>query len=96
MTAETLLKTLLLSKTDSLSLETLAAGLGTAALLTADITSAPLIPQAGEIEVRRIIPDEELLESHAVPAERHSWWVSRIGACSTTAPSRSTVTSSAT
>jgi len=56
-------------------------GLGTAALLTADITSSPLIPQDGKIEVRRITPDEELLESHAVPAERHSWWVSRIGAC---------------
>jgi O-succinylbenzoate synthase len=55
-------------------------GLGTAALLTADVTAAPLIPDNGEIEVRRVAPDEALLEAHAVPPARHSWWTERIRA----------------
>ena len=56
-------------------------GLGTAALLTADVTHSPLIPSAGAIDVRRITPDEDLLETHAAPAHRRQHWEERIRAC---------------
>lgn len=56
-------------------------GLGTAALLTADVTSTPLLPEQGTIDVRRETPDEELLEAHAVADDRRAWWVQRIHDC---------------
>ena len=56
-------------------------GLGTAALLTADITSSPLLPHEGKIDVRRVTPDDALLETHRVSSERRSWWEARIRAC---------------
>src|SRR5690606_23208275 len=53
-------------------------GLGTAALLTADITDAPLKPVDGHIDVRRVSPDAELLARHAVGDDRREWWIQRI------------------
>lgn len=55
-------------------------GLGTAALLTADVTADPLLPHGGEIDVRRVVPDEGLLDAHAVSPERRAWWAERIRA----------------
>ena len=54
-------------------------GLGTASLLAADVTRAPLLPQDGQITVRRVRPDPELLDRYAADAERTEWWLERLG-----------------
>jgi O-succinylbenzoate synthase len=56
-------------------------GLGTAALLAADVTDAPLLPVDGVIEVRRVQPSPSLLEKHATDRERRDWWSDRIRRC---------------
>jgi o-succinylbenzoate synthase len=54
-------------------------GLGTASLLAADVTRAPLVPVDGEIPVRRVLPDPELLDRYAASPERTEWWIERAG-----------------
>nr|WP_235508211.1 o-succinylbenzoate synthase [Agromyces sp. Soil535] len=54
-------------------------GLGTAALLAADVTHAPLVPEDGAIPVRRVLPDPELLDRYAADADRTDWWFERLG-----------------
>ncbi|GAA4375825.1 o-succinylbenzoate synthase [Agromyces bauzanensis] len=54
-------------------------GLGTAALLAADVTRDPLVPEGGSIAVRRVDPDPELLDRYAAGAERTEWWIERLG-----------------
>jgi o-succinylbenzoate synthase len=54
-------------------------GLGTASLLAADVTRAPLLPENGSIEVRRVLPDPELLDRYAASPERTEWWLERLG-----------------
>ncbi|SFR69048.1 O-succinylbenzoate synthase [Agromyces sp. CF514] len=56
-------------------------GLGTASLLAADVTGSPLVPVDGAIEVRRVVPDSELLDRHAASPERTDWWLERLGRC---------------
>ena len=56
-------------------------GLGTAALLAADVTADPLLPHDGAISVRRVEPDADLLERHAASAERDAWWRERLTRC---------------
>lgn len=56
-------------------------GLGTAALLAADVTDQPLAPEDGAIPVRRIEVSEELLERYAAPPERTAWWLGRLECC---------------
>lgn len=56
-------------------------GLGTAALFTADVTTAPLLPHGGEIEVGAVTPDAGLLRSHAASADRRQWWLDRLARC---------------
>lgn len=56
-------------------------GLGTAALLAADICGDPLVPVDGSIPVRRITPDERLLVRYAADAERTAWWSARLHRC---------------
>ncbi|MES2170823.1 MAG: o-succinylbenzoate synthase [Actinomycetota bacterium] len=56
-------------------------GLGTVSLLAADVSTDPLTPNAGAIDVRRVVPDAELLERYAADAERTAWWVSRVERC---------------
>lgn len=56
-------------------------GLGTAALLAADVTREPLTPVDGAIPVRRVEADEALLREHAADADRHAWWVARVERC---------------
>lgn len=56
-------------------------GLATAALLEADVTTQPLIPIDGAIEIRQIEPEEELLEKYAAGEERKQWWLNRIERC---------------
>lgn len=53
-------------------------GLGTAALLAADVTSEPLLPVDGQIEVRRVDVDEALLERYAAAPARSEWWLNRL------------------
>jgi len=56
-------------------------GLGTAALLGADVTREPLTPVDGAIPVRRVEADEALLAEHAADAERRAWWIARVERC---------------
>jgi o-succinylbenzoate synthase len=44
-----------------------ACGLGTQTLLAGDVTTAPLAPVAGTVEVRRVVPDPALLDRWAAP-----------------------------
>jgi O-succinylbenzoate synthase len=53
-------------------------GLGTASLLAADVTSSPLVPVDGAIDVRRVVPDPALLTRYAASAERRDWWLARL------------------
>lgn len=56
-------------------------GLGTAALLAADVTQEPLMPEDGSIPVRRIDVDRRLLAQHAASPERAAWWRERVSRC---------------
>ncbi|WP_167044244.1 o-succinylbenzoate synthase [Salinibacterium sp. ZJ454] len=56
-------------------------GLGTAALLDADVTDTPLLPVDGEIPVERVDVSPLLLEWHAASVERRDWWLERIVHC---------------
>jgi O-succinylbenzoate synthase len=58
----------------------LAAGLGTAALLAADVTEKPLLPVNGKLEVRRVNPSPRLLADHAASPQRRDWWLDRLAA----------------
>ncbi len=56
-------------------------GLGTAALLTADVASPALLPRAGMLPVGRVTPDAALMEQFAASEDRHEWWRARIARC---------------
>ena len=56
-------------------------GLGTAALLAADVTDEPLTPRGGSIPVRRVDVSETLLTEYAAPPERQAWWLARLERC---------------
>ena len=56
-------------------------GLGTAALLAADVTDAPLLPVDGAIPVRRVEVSAELLNRFAASADRADWWRARLISC---------------
>jgi O-succinylbenzoate synthase len=56
-------------------------GLGTAALLAADIVSPALFPQGGALPVGRATPDGSLLDRHAASEDRREWWHARIARC---------------
>lgn len=56
-------------------------GLATVALLASDITPFPLAPLDGAIEVRRVTPDEALLQQLAASPERTAWWLERLERC---------------
>jgi len=56
-------------------------GLATAALLAGDVTRTPLMPVEGEIDVRRVTVDEDLLNTFKAEEHREDWWLERIEAC---------------
>ncbi|WP_425837950.1 o-succinylbenzoate synthase [Microbacterium sp. PA5] len=56
-------------------------GLGTAALLAADVTADTLLPRAGRIEARRVEVDKDLLARHAADPSRREWWLARLERC---------------
>jgi O-succinylbenzoate synthase len=53
-------------------------GLGTAALLAADVTDEPLRPERGTIPVRRVTPSATLLDRWSADAGRTAWWADRL------------------
>ncbi|MGD8200287.1 o-succinylbenzoate synthase [Ornithinimicrobium sp. W1679] len=59
-------------------------GLGTAALLAADVVPEPLLPVGGRLntaraDTARSAVDPALLAAHRAPAERERWWRDRLG-----------------
>jgi O-succinylbenzoate synthase len=52
-----------------------ACGLATGQLLSADVAAVPL--EKGELAVRLVSPDADLLAKYAVPVERLTWWKER-------------------
>lgn len=52
-----------------------ACGLATGQLLSSDIATLPL--EKGQMSVRSVSPDAELLAKYAVPVERLTWWKER-------------------
>ncbi len=56
-------------------------GLGTAALLAADVTSEPLLPVDGAIPVRRVDVSDQLLDCYSASPERTAWWLARLERC---------------
>jgi len=56
-------------------------GLGTAALLGADVTATPLVPVDGVLEVRRVAVDTTLVDRWAASPERTRWWIQRLERC---------------
>ncbi|EMY33004.1 mandelate racemase/muconate lactonizing protein, partial [Arthrobacter crystallopoietes BAB-32] len=55
-----------------------ACGLGTVALLAADVARDSLVPAGGMLPVCRVQADPELLERHQAAPDRTDWWVSRL------------------
>jgi O-succinylbenzoate synthase len=64
-------------------------GLGTAALLAADVTDAPLIPVGGVIPVQRVAVSDSLLRRYAAEPSRVEWWRDRIRRCHAVLAARS-------
>ncbi len=58
-----------------------ACGLGTVALLAADVAVSPLLPVAGALAVGRVAVDPRRLEQLAAPPDRAAWWRERVSAC---------------
>jgi O-succinylbenzoate synthase len=56
-------------------------GLGTAALLAADVVSPGLLPRRGALPVGRIDPEPALLDRYAASDDRREWWLARIARC---------------
>jgi len=63
----------------------LACGLGTVALLTADVVDMPLRPVGGRLEVPRRAPDPTRRAEVAADAERTHWWDARLARVAATA-----------
>lgn len=57
-----------------------ACGLGTGALLAADVSTDPLLPVEGVLPVREVVADPGLLSAHASSPERVQWWQERVRA----------------
>ena len=55
-----------------------AAGLGTAAMFTSDVSADPLLPVDGRVPVRRASVSRELLDQNAASPERTAWWRARL------------------
>lgn len=56
-------------------------GLGTAALLAADVVGKPLLPVQGRVPVGRVSVDADLLDRWEAAAERREWWLARLDRC---------------
>lgn len=67
-----------LAAATALAAPPLACGLGTGALLTGDVTSRPLLPEGGEMEMRRPEPEPELLRRWRADRETESRLLRRL------------------
>jgi o-succinylbenzoate synthase len=56
-------------------------GLGTSALMAADVVSPALLPRDGSLPVGRVTPDGSLLDQFAASEDRLEWWRARIARC---------------
>ena len=56
-------------------------GLATARLLGGDVTKEPLVSVNGELEVREVEPDQDLIRQFAASDERKKWWEGRLKRC---------------
>lgn len=56
-------------------------GLGTGALLAADVASPALLPRDGSLPIGRVEPDPALLDAHTASEDRQEWWRARIARC---------------
>ncbi|MBC7723795.1 MAG: o-succinylbenzoate synthase [Burkholderiaceae bacterium] len=56
-------------------------GLGTTALLAADVSSDPIRVTDGAIDVRRVDVDAALLDRWATSPDRAAWWLARLERC---------------
>lgn len=56
-------------------------GLGTSSLFEADLVSEPLLPIAGQMELRRLEPEEMLLQKYSADDETKSRWLGRLERC---------------
>jgi len=55
-----------------------ACGLGTATLLSSDLTDRPLTPHHGQLEVRRVVPEAGLLDQHSPEPDAASELLERL------------------
>lgn len=55
-----------------------ACGLATGSLFSSDITTDRFLAVGGELQLREIAADPGLLRTHAVDADRRSWWRQRL------------------
>ena len=58
-----------------------ACGLGTVALMAADVAAEPMVAVDGGIRVRDVAADPALLARYAASAERREWWLDRLRRC---------------
>ena len=56
-----------------------ACGLGTATLLSSDVTDQPLVPREGHVEVRRVVPGAALLDQHTPEPDIAGELLERLG-----------------
>jgi O-succinylbenzoate synthase len=56
-------------------------GLGTAALLAADVVGKPLLPVQGRVPVGRLSVDADLVDRWEAAADRREWWLARLDRC---------------
>ena len=55
-----------------------ACGLATVSLMGGDVTARSLVPVAGRLPVREVVPDPALLDRFAAPEDRRQWWLDRL------------------
>lgn len=53
-----------------------ACGLGTGALLSADVATLPIVD--GMIKVNSVVPDRDRMQEYAISPERFDWWRARV------------------
>lgn len=56
-------------------------GLGTVSLMTADVTRQSLVATDGQIPVRAVTPEPDLLDALSAQPERIAWWEQRVRRC---------------
>lgn len=55
-----------------------ACGLGTAALLAADLVDEPLLPTDGSLELQRPVPNQKLIDQNLADEDVTEWWRERL------------------